>query len=295
MKFKILSSKNYPDPSADYGDCTLIDTGSELVIYDCGSLEHAQRAEDYMQQHSYTTAIGVLSHNDRDHFNGFPYLAEQGLVTTVYTPLYWDHLTELLKLLDDDRRKRSSLETTLRETYANVSELEETYGVTVIDALTNDLPVSGVEIVGPFRDYALAAAVQGIKATNPGDKISHESFQNAASVQVSFRIGNRRVLLCGDSAFEPLKDQLLNHSVLQLPHHGTLDTAEKIFDVRDQLNDTVYLISDNKGSAAGGSDKLMEKYPYGRCIHNTRSGDLAFPELLYTLSGNYTGHTYAGR
>ena len=294
MKFKILSGKNYPDPSADYGDCTLIDTGSALVIYDCGSLEHAQRVEDYMQQHGYDTAIGVLSHNDSDHFNGFPYLAEQGLVTTVYTPLYWDHLAELLDLLDDDRRKPGSLEDTLRETYANVNELEETYGVTVIDALTNDLSVSGVEIVGPSKDYALDAAVQGIKA-NTSDTMDGESFRNAASVQISFRIGTRRVLLCGDSAFEPLKDQLLNHSVIQLPHHGTLDTAEKIFAVRDQLNDTVYLVSDNKGSAAGGSDKLMEKYPYGRCIHNTRSGDLAFPELLYTLSGSYTGHTYAGR
>ncbi len=34
----ILSSKNYPNSeSINYGDCILINTGFELVIYDCGS------------------------------------------------------------------------------------------------------------------------------------------------------------------------------------------------------------------------------------------------------------------
>ena len=33
----ILSSKNYDNSeTTNYGDCILINTGSELIIYDCG-------------------------------------------------------------------------------------------------------------------------------------------------------------------------------------------------------------------------------------------------------------------
>ena len=39
----ILSAKHYETPeSSNYGDCILINTGTELYIYDCGSERHAE-------------------------------------------------------------------------------------------------------------------------------------------------------------------------------------------------------------------------------------------------------------
>ncbi len=63
-------AKAYPNPEENYGDCILIDNGSELVIYDCGCEEHAKRVIDYMKKHHYEKAKLVLSHNDKDHFDG---------------------------------------------------------------------------------------------------------------------------------------------------------------------------------------------------------------------------------
>ena len=79
MTVKFLSSKGYTDPGANNGDCILIDTGSELVIFDCGCEEHADRVLDYMKKRGYSKAKLVLSHNDGDHFDGIPYLMK-GLI-----------------------------------------------------------------------------------------------------------------------------------------------------------------------------------------------------------------------
>ena len=70
-----LSSHDYETPATtNYGDCILINTGSELIIYDCGSEEHADSAISYMDQHGYKSAKLILSHNDNDHFKGIPKL-----------------------------------------------------------------------------------------------------------------------------------------------------------------------------------------------------------------------------
>ena len=52
MEVRFLSAKYYKDPNANNGDCILIDTGSELVIYDCGCEEHAERVLHYMEERS---------------------------------------------------------------------------------------------------------------------------------------------------------------------------------------------------------------------------------------------------
>lgn len=59
-----MSDKGYTDKTANHGDCILIDTGSKLVIYDCGCQEHAERVLDYMKKKRYKTADLILSHND---------------------------------------------------------------------------------------------------------------------------------------------------------------------------------------------------------------------------------------
>ena len=63
-----------------------------------------------MKEQRLETAVGVLSHNDDDHFQGFPYLAERGVLSMLYTPLFLQHLDELLELLDDGRRIKEEVD-----------------------------------------------------------------------------------------------------------------------------------------------------------------------------------------
>ena len=71
MEITFLSSQNYSDVTANNGDCILIDTGSELVIFDCGCEEHAERVIKYMRTKKYSRAKLVLSHNDSDHLTEY--------------------------------------------------------------------------------------------------------------------------------------------------------------------------------------------------------------------------------
>ena len=85
MEVTFLSASGYTDPSKNNGDCILVDNGSELVIYDCGCEEHARRVVEYMDEHAYSKAKLVLSHNDADHFDGIPYLIDQGVLAQVFS------------------------------------------------------------------------------------------------------------------------------------------------------------------------------------------------------------------
>lgn len=97
MEITFLSSQNYSDVTANNGDCILIDTGSELVIFDCGCKEHAERVIKYMKTQKYSKAKLVLSHNDSDHFNGIPYLIDEGMISDIYTLLLLKYKDELLE------------------------------------------------------------------------------------------------------------------------------------------------------------------------------------------------------
>ena len=60
----VLSSKNYPEnETINYGDCILIHTDTDLVIYDCGHERHATEVLSYMERHNITSAKIILSHN----------------------------------------------------------------------------------------------------------------------------------------------------------------------------------------------------------------------------------------
>lgn len=48
MKVVFLSSKEYDDVDKNNGDCIIVDNGLELVVFDCGCEEHADRVEEYI-------------------------------------------------------------------------------------------------------------------------------------------------------------------------------------------------------------------------------------------------------
>lgn len=289
MKITFLSSANYRDSNAhDYGDCILVEEGTEFLVYDCGSEAHAIQVKKYMQDHRFRQALVVLSHNDADHYAGIPYLVEQGLVSQICTPLFLQHLDNLLDCIGDKRYKREPLKEKLLEIFSNITDLAEKYPGLLVDSLKQPTLIPNAEIVGPTLDYALKAVANRINNCK-SDMIDAETVTNAVSVHVSCTANRNRVLLCGDSPFESIKSLLPSHSVIQLPHHGKPETAEKIFAFKYRQNNTVYLISDNKGSATNGGSKRLDRI--GHNIIDTLKSNVVYPFPPGTSSGNYTGRT----
>lgn len=270
MTVKFLSAKNYNDPSQNNGDCILVDNGSELVIYDCGCEEHAKRVIEYMKDKGYSEAKLVLSHNDADHFDGIPYLIEEGLISEIYTLLLLKYKDELLDRIQDKRRNRDSIADSIAEIYCNIYSLSGK--VTLKDIFVDKSVANGVAILGPDKDYALDAVAKRIDSRE-GDTVDKETIVNAVSTQLSINFGgNKRLLLTGDSSFAAIQDCIKTHTAIQLPHHGKLHQAEEIFKVKD--NKTIYYVSDNTGDSNGGSAALRQAHPRGHAISYTLNGDL---------------------
>lgn len=283
MFVRFLSSKDYEEPSKNYGDCILIDNGQDLVVYDCGSEEHAKRVEQFMKERNYSQAIVVLSHTDSDHFAGIPYLIDKGLVSQVYTLLLYKYKKEILDLVDDNRRNRDSIVTRIKEKYANIDSLSRR--VDLEDAFSETNVSTGITVVGPDEEYALKSVAKAID-DRVSDTIDNETVINAPCVQLSVVITNdKRLLLTGDSSYEAIENNIKDHSAIQLPHHGKLKQADSIFAVKD--NRTVYYVSDNTGDSNGGSDDLPKR---GHVIHNTKDGDQTCDSLSFgsiTPRGSY--------
>lgn len=269
MKVIFLSARDYDDPSKNNGDCILVDTGSELVIYDCGCEEHAKRVIEYMNDRSYTKAKLVLSHNDADHFDGITYLIDQDVLSEVYTLLLLKYKDELLDRVHDKRRTRESIAARIEEIYSNIYSLSGK--VTLKDYFTCKNVASGLYIPGPDKEYALDAVAKRIDSRE-SDDIDKETIVNAVSTQLSVDFGGgKKLLLTGDSSFAAIENTIKTHSAIQLPHHGKLDQAEAIFEAKS--NNTIYFVSDNTGNSNGGSDNLRKAHPRGYTISYTSDGD----------------------
>lgn len=269
MIVTFLSARTYNNPGSNNGDCILIDNSRELVVYDCGCEEHARRVIQYMRVHNYSKAKLVLSHNDADHFDGIPYLIEQGALSEVYTLLLLKYKDDLLDRVNDHRRTRDSIARNIEEIYANIYSLSQK--VALKDIFTDTIVATGVTIPGPDKEYALDAVAKRID-NRESDIIDKETIVNAVSTQLSIDFGgNHRLLLTGDSSFAAIEDAVKVHSAIQLPHHGKLDQAELIFDCKG--NDTIYFVSDNTGDSNGGSDALRATHPRGYTIFYTLNSD----------------------
>lgn len=280
MIVTFLSSQRYEDSSKNNGDCIIVDNGTELVIFDCGCEEHAQRVEQYMLDHNYSSVKIVLSHNDADHFDGIPYLVERGIVSEVYTLLLLKYKVKLLNLIKDKRRTKDSIARSIEEIYDNIYSLSGK--VTLKDIFTDTHVANNISIIGPDEDYALQAVAQNIDSRE-SDNIDKETIVNAVSTQLSISFGYKKnLLLTGDSSFKAIEDNVKLHEAIQLPHHGKLAQAEEIFKVKNN-NATVYFVSDNTGDSNGGSSKLPKR---GYIIKNTLNGDQSCTSSTFGLSSS---------
>lgn len=283
----VLSSKNYPDSETiNYGDCILIHTDTDLVIYDCGHERHAEEVLSYMDKHNIKTAKIILSHNDADHFDGIPKLLESGKISVIRTTLLLKYKDDILDRIDDKRRTRDSVSREIMEVYSNIAELS---GEPLEDIYENPVDICpGVSIVGPDYDYMIDTVAKRLDGRE-GNTVDGEIAVNATSIQVSVQIGSNTVLLCGDCSFAAIEDKVRNHRCVQLPHHGKVKQAEAIWNKKWNQNTDFYFVSDNTGNSNGGSDKLRTT---GHRVYNTKSdGHVRIHYSLFSSGTILTGRT----
>jgi len=281
----ILSAKNYEEAGTkNYGDCIIINAVTELFIYDCGSVEHAQEVMSYMSKNGFTKAKLILSHNDADHFDGIPLLIENKKVESIHTVLLLKYVDEILERIDDKRRTREAVKKEILEVYSNIATLS---GCNLTDIY--DLPKvlnSEISIIGPDKEYMLDTVAKRLDGRE-GNTVDGETAVNATSVQVSIKINSHNLLLCGDCSFASIEDNVRNFNVIQLPHHGKPKQAEAIFDKKFNQNNSIYIVSDNTGTSNGGSNDLKTT---GHRVYNTKNSEnINLTNLLVTSQLPYTG------
>ena len=272
MEIKVLGVSGYEKAGEkNYGDCIIIDNGSELLIYDCGSEEHAKVVEDYMDKEGYDQAVFLLSHNDDDHFMGVNYLLEHNRVSEIWTILLLKYKDRILKAIGDGRKNKEHLAEQILQLFDNIASLSgENLKDTYEEGGINTEIIAGVTVAGPDIEYMIDRVVAKALDTTEGDTIDKESVTNATSIQIKVQISTHKVLLTGDSAFEGIQDNLKDCDVIQLPHHGKQLQADKIFEAKEKEVDTVYLVSDNTGNSNGGSDDMMKNSRKSHIVWNTK-------------------------
>lgn len=284
MKIKVLSSQECENVNANNGDCFILDDGKELVLYDCGCKDYANYVMNYMKEKGYEKVKIVLSHNDDDHFKGILVLIENGKVSEIITVLLLKYVDELLEKIDDKRKNKKSIKRQITDMYDNIKQLSRN---NLQDAFIHTRITDEIEISGPGKDYILNVAAKGLDTTE-GDIIDGETIINATSIHLKVKLGNKDILLTGDSSFESImKENLDNFEIIQLPHHGKKEIAERIFKEQEDKIDKIYIISDNTGTSNGGSDKLNTK---GYKVMNTKDkGTLSLDENSNILNSSKKG------
>lgn len=266
MKLRALSKYN-GDGDTRYGDCILIYNSSSLIVFDCGHNRHAEAVESFLEKNYWIKRIYiVISHNDKDHIDGIAnlmeYLYDHEYDVTVYTSLYLKNTKEIMDILDDQRRTSQKTREHILEMFENICEVvqqAETYGFSVENAKVNTRVSTGT-IVGPTVEEFAKVVAAAVESGDPSTKIDGETVMNAASIQLKIKLESAdTVLLCGDATPEYLHN-LDMYDIIQLPHHGKLESAQKIFETLEDSYSKVYLVSDNTGAGenSGGSDKLVK-------------------------------------
>ena len=283
MEIIVLSDKEYEDKDKRYGDSIIVNYGNGLLVYDCGSEEHADRILSYMNKNGIDKLNIVLSHNDSDHFNGIPLLIESKKVNMVITLLLLKYVDEIWEKIDDKRKTRESIKKQIEDLYDNIYTLS---GNNLKDALDTDLFIDdNIKVVGPSKEYFLEAVAKQLDGRE-SNEIDKETVMNAISIQLEVNFGNNKVLLTGDANFESLKDKVRNYDGIQLPHHGKEEQATSIFSENGGRNGVLYFISDNTGNTNGGSDELDTT---GHRVRNTKDGDIYINENDLTLDNKKRG------
>jgi len=284
---KFLGTNGYEGrEDGRYGDCVIIYDANNtqkngMIVYDCGSEEHADRVIEFASKNGIVQFDVILSHNHEDHFKGISKLVETGKVRSIFTTLLFKYVNDILKLLDDDRRTNPATKERIKNLYDGIAELGNTiheYNTDLKDIYENEneLP-DGIAFVAPDKNTLLQGVAEIIKNDDLNTPEGDDTIVNATSLQieVSLKDGNP-LLLLGDATADNIECDLENYFYIQLPHHGKFSTAEAIFEKigNNSLDEHTFIVSDNTGTTKAGSDELMKsKIVDGLDIKNTIDDD----------------------
>lgn len=277
MKVIVLSSKDYENQSTNYGDCILIIHNKSMIVFDCGHEEHAKRVESIMKEEEITKAIGILSHNDSDHYLGFEKLINDKCVDYVYTICALKYIDEIQEACHDNRITHDSVKKHLTEKFDNIAQLsghiKNIYEDDSHDLIDKQL-IYGVSLVAPKFEFAIEQIAKAVKTTE-SDSCGDDTVMNAASVCLLVESNGKTLLLTGDSVYENIEDILDDLTYIQAPHHGKRTQIEKIkkyYNENCNTNPPKFIISDNTGDSNGGcKDKRLLK---GFGYLSTDNGDI---------------------
>jgi len=274
----VLGTDGYEGKENDwYGDCIIIYNHNNkiMVVYDCGSEQHAERVIEFMSEKEVDKTDIILSHNDSDHFDGILTLIDNGKVEKIFTTLLLKYVDEILDILDNDCRTRDSTKKRILDLYDNIASLE---GNNLRDIFIDedDLP-ENILFIGPDKETMINTVAKAIKENDIHTKEGTETLVNATSLQIKVLLNNNKnVLLVSDASVENIECDFTEYFYIQLPHHGNMTSADDLFEkINDNVANHVFIVSDNTGTSNGGSDDLMKSEEHkGIVIKNTIDGDI---------------------
>lgn len=280
MLTEVFSCKEYDDDTKNYGDCFTFWDNATFIVYDCGSVEHAMNLIDYMNDNNINKInYLVLSHDDSDHVSGVQYLLENVNVEKICTPLilkYIDEIyAEIKKNSPQTKIERDTVKERIIEAYSNIYNIGNGLPAgTLIDATDGIQLTDKFKVLGPSKDLLVSVVAKGINGYE-GDTYYKETVSNAISVQ-AVAGNNNTIFLCGDASFDCVKDQLSeNYTYIQAAHHGKLEFAKQVYDLKKALNQNFcFIISDNTGNQNGGSDDFEQELKQCR-RKTTRNGRIS--------------------
>lgn len=265
MLAEVFSCKEYDDDTKNYGDCFAFWDNMVFIVYDCGSVEHAMNLINFMNDNNINKIdYLVLSHDDSDHVSGVQYLLDNTNVNKICTPLILKYIDEIYAEIKKNSPQTNIEKDTVREriieAYSNIYNIGDRLPAgKLIDATDGIQLADNFKILGPSKDLLVAVVAKGINGYE-GDTYYKETVSNAISVQAV--VGDRNtIFLCGDAAFECVKENLNNnYTYIQAAHHGKLEFAQSVYELKKgQEQSLCFIISDNTGNQNGGSDNFREQ------------------------------------
>ena len=286
MQLICPSFKEYDNETSNFGDCFILWDNISLVVFDCGSEEHAKYVLNFMDKHNISTIeCIILSHDDSDHVNGVCYLLEHTTVNKLCYHLLLKHAQDITDKIHEMSPQSTITKETVKDRivdiYGNLYEVgSSNHNIELLDAATTPEITDKIKVVGPEYDKLIeivATQVDGYQ----GETIDSETTRNALSVQVSIE-DTQKIFLCGDASFISVENYLQDNTFdyIQAAHHGKIDFAEQVYELKED-EDFVFLISDNTGNTNGGSDKLEKEMKYCRRI-STKTGTINIDTKYFT-------------
>ena len=223
---------------AGQADAILLHTQNHNIVIDCGEKDDGDKIVEYLANNNISEINHMfITHFDKDHIGGFPYVIENINVKNVYAPNYEGKNTEYIKYLES-----------IKENQMSVTELSEDTSFLIDDVL--------FEISVPKR-----------KTYSEGD--------NDFSMVISVTHGGNTFLFAGDAEKERLVEVMgefgNRYDFLKVPHHGKYNKNTKRFIMTVKPIYSVICDSD-KNPAENEVISILQSV--GSEIYSTRNGNV---------------------